>query len=147
MKVILQRVKNASVTRLSDNTITGEITKGLFLLVGFKKGDTVEAIQKMCEKILKLRVMADSEGKMNISVLDAKNEILVVSQFTLYANTEDGRRPSFIDAESPDRARELYTAFVDYLNQSGLLIKTGSFGDYMKIDAELDGPVTITLEE
>ena len=125
--------------------IVGEIAEGLFILVGFKKGDTTQEVDTLASKLLKLRVMADEGGKMNLSVIDSKSQILAVSQFTLYANTKDGNRPSFIEAEEPEKANELYEYFVNKLNESGLIIETGIFGEYMKIAAALDGPVTIVL--
>ena len=143
MRIVVQRVKSASVSVKSKNV--GEIAEGLFILVGFKKGDTTQEVDTLASKLLKLRVMADEGGKMNLSVIDSKSQILVVSQFTLYANTKDGNRPSFIEAEEPEKANELYAYFVNKLKESGLVIQTGSFGDYMKIDAKLDGPVTIVL--
>ena len=146
MKVIVQRVKSAKVTRQEDNKVVGEIKSGLFLLLGIKKGDTEKQVDELVNKILKLRVMSDENDKMNLSVQDTKSEILLVSQFTLYANTKDGNRPSFIDAEEPTKAKVLYEYMIDKFKESGLNIQTGSFGDYMKIEAELDGPVTIVLE-
>ena len=146
MKVVLQRVKSAKVTRQEDNKIVGEIKSGLFLLLGVKKGDTQKQVDELVNKILKLRVMSDENGKMNLSVQDTKSEILLVSQFTLYANTKDGNRPSFIDAEEPIKAKVLYEYMITKLKESGLNIQTGSFGDYMKIETELDGPVTIVIE-
>ena len=149
MKVVLQRVKSAKVTRQDDNKIVGEIKSGLFLLLGIKKGDTEKQVDELVNKILKLRVIGDSESKMNLSVQDTKSEILVVSQFTLYANTKDGNRPSFIDAEEPTKAKVLYEYFIEKLNclrPSGPMAQRGSFGDYMKIETVLDGPVTIVLE-
>ena len=105
MKVIVQRVKSAKVTRQEDNKVVGEIKSGLFLLLGIKKGDTEKQVDELVNKILKLRVMSDENDKMNLSVQDTKSEILLVSQFTLYANTKDGNRPSFIDAEEPTKAK------------------------------------------
>jgi D-aminoacyl-tRNA deacylase len=146
MKVILQRVKSAKVTRQEDNKVVGEIQSGLFLLLGIKRDDTEKQADELVSKILKLRVMSDENDKMNLSVQDTKSEILLVSQFTLYANTKDGNRPSFVMAEEPARAKVLYEYMINRFKESGLNIQTGSFGDYMKIDTELDGPVTITIE-
>lgn len=146
MKIVIQRVKSAKVTRQEDNKVVGEIKNGLFVLLGIKKGDTEKKVDELVNKILKLRIMADNNGKMNLSVVDTKSEILLVSQFTLYANTRDGNRPSFIDAEEPDRAKLLYEYMVKKFKESGLKIEIGSFGDYMSIDCVLDGPVTIVLE-
>lgn len=146
MKVIVQRVKSAKVTRQEDNKIVGEIKSGLFLLLGIKKGDTEKQVDELVNKILKLRVMSDENDKMNLSVQDTKCEILLVSQFTLYANTKDGNRPSFVTAEEPTKAKILYQYMFDKLKESNLNIQTGSFGDYMRIETELDGPVTIVIE-
>lgn len=146
MKVVVQRVKSAKVTRQVDNKVAGEIKNGLFILLGIKKGDTKKKADELVNKILKLRVMSDENEKMNLSVIDIKSGILLVSQFTLYANTKDGNRPSFIDAEEPAKAKELYEYMINLLKESGLNIQTGSFGDYMKIETELDGPVTIVIE-
>lgn len=146
MKTVIQRVKSAKVVRVKDQVTTGQIEKGIFILVGFKKNDTFENVDIVANKISKLRIMADEKEKMNLSVLDTEASVLVVSQFTLYANTSGGNRPSFIDAEDPVRAKELYNYFVNVLNSKGIDVKTGSFGDYMEISAELDGPVTIIYE-
>lgn len=146
MKVVVQRVKSAKVTRKEDNKVVGEIKSGLFLLLGIKKGDTEKQVDEIVNKILKLRVMADEKDKMNLSVQDTKSEILLVSQFTLYANTKDGNRPSFVDAEEPTKAKVLYEYMIAKFKESNLNIQTGSFGDYMKIETELDGPVTIVIE-
>ncbi len=146
MKVVVQRVKSAKVTRQEDNIVAGEIKGGLFLLLGIKKGDTEKKVDELVNKVLKLRVMSDENDKMNLSVQDTKSEILLVSQFTLYANTKDGNRPSFIDAEEPTKANMLYEYMISKLKGSGLNIQTGSFGDYMKIESDLDGPVTIVIE-
>ena len=137
MKLVIQRVKKAKVD------IAGEIGVGLFVLVGIKKGDTKEQSKALAEKLVKLRVMADTGGKMNLPATD----FLIVSQFTLYADTKGGNRPSFIEAALPVDAKEIYEDFVDELKKKGVKVATGSFGDYMKIDCILDGPVTIVLED
>jgi D-tyrosyl-tRNA(Tyr) deacylase len=154
MKLVVQRVKKAKVVRMSDEKVIGEIGKGLFVLVGFKKGDTEEAVKVLADKLSKLRVMSDGEGKMNLSIKDLPaqagvgGKILVVSQFTLYADSKGGNRPSFINAEEPVKAKQLYGFFVDELkrNLPEVGIETGSFGDYMEIEADLDGPVTILYD-
>lgn len=145
MKIVIQRVSSASVTERESGTVVGKITKGLFVLVGFKKGDTETSVNTITNKLLKLRILSDENDKMNLSIVDARGELLVVSQFTLYANTKDGNRPSFIDSLEPDKARRLYEFFVTQLQKS-VPVEIGSFGNYMDIDAKLDGPVTITVE-
>lgn len=144
MRLIVQRVSKAEVS--AHGKVVGKIGKGLFVLVGFKKGDSKKDVTFLAEKLLKLRVLADEHQKMNLSVKDTNGQVLAVSQFTLYANTKDGNRPSFIGAEEPKKAEYLYNYFLDKLKDSGLDIQTGSFGKYMNIAAELDGPVTIILE-
>lgn len=145
MRLVIQRVKKASV-RLSSGEIVGEIGKGYLVLMGVKKGDSQKETEALAEKLAKLRIMADKEGKMNLSVLDVGGEILVVSQFTLCADTKGQNRPSFIEAAEPAMAEELYEHFVAKLKEKGIKVETGSFGNYMEISAELDGPVTIVLE-
>lgn len=144
MKLVIQRVNSAQVT--VENKIVGKIEKGLFVLLGVKKGDTKKEADFLVQKLLKLRVMADKEEKMNLSVSDAGGSFLIVSQFTLYADTSGGNRPSFINAALPDSAQEIYHYFVDQLRLSGVKVQTGEFGSFMKIETELDGPVTIILE-
>ena len=146
MKLVIQRVKSAKVTKTETNEVVGEIKLGLFILLGIKKGDQEKQVDELVNKIIKLRVISDKSDKMNLSVVDTKSDILLVSQFTLYANTKDGNRPSFIDAEDPNKAKVLYEYFVDSLKEKKIKVQTGSFGDYMKIDCILDGPVTIVLE-
>jgi D-tyrosyl-tRNA(Tyr) deacylase len=146
MKIVVQRVTKGVVTEHHTGTVTGSINHGLFVLVGFKKGDTKQEVTTISQKLLKLRVMSDESDKMNLSVTDAKASLLVVSQFTLYANTKDGNRPSFIESLEPDKARVLYELFVEELKQGGVPVEIGSFGNYMDIDLSLDGPVTIILE-
>lgn len=145
MKIVIQRVKRAKVTRKENNTVVGQIGTGLFILLGVKKGDTKEKVDELVNKVIKLRVMSDENDKMNLSVVDTKSEVLLVSQFTLYANTKDGNRPSFIDAEEPQKAKEIYEYFIETL-KNNVKVETGSFGDYMEIETELDGPVTIVME-
>ncbi|KKT65961.1 MAG: D-tyrosyl-tRNA(Tyr) deacylase [Candidatus Woesebacteria bacterium GW2011_GWA2_44_33] len=144
MRLIISRVSRASV-KAKGGTV-GQIAKGLFVLLGVKKGDTEKNAEELAEKLSKLRVMADKEAKMNLSVKDIAGEILVVSQFTLYADTSGGNRPSFIQAAEPEIAKRIYEKFVREVREKGIKVETGSFGDYMEIEAFMDGPVTILLE-
>lgn len=146
MKLIIQRVSKAQVTKQETGEVTGKIEKGLFVLVGIKQGDTKTYADQLAEKLVKMRIMADEQDKMNFSIWDTTKQMLVVSQFTLYANTKDGNRPSFIEAAKPDEAREIYEYFVEKLKNLGCEVQTGSFGNYMQIEAILGGPVTIILE-
>ena len=146
MKLIIQRVKKASVTVKNTNKIVGKIDSGLFILFGVKKGDSKKNADELVEKVSKLRIMSDKNDKMNLSILDTKSSLLIVSQFTLYANTKDGNRPSFIDAEDPIEAKEMYEYFIEKLRLKNINVETGEFGEYMEINCNLDGPVTITLE-
>ena len=143
----MQRVEKAKVTRVEDQKVVGQIKKGLFVLVGFKKGDSEKDVELLAVKLSRLRVMADKENKMNLSVIDTKSKILVVSQFTLHADTSGGNRPSFINAEDPEKARKLYEFFIASLRAKNIEIETGSFGDHMEIDCVLDGPVTIIYSD
>jgi D-tyrosyl-tRNA(Tyr) deacylase len=143
MKLVVQRVKKAKVIRTEDKKVVGEIGLGLFVLVGFKKGDNEKEVEILSDKLSKLRVMSDKNDKMNLSTQDVGGSILVVSQFTLYADTVGGNRPSFINAEEPVKAKSLYELFITKLKEKGMKVETGSFGDYMEIEAVLDGPVTI----
>ena len=141
MRLVVQRVTQASVK--VKKQVVGQIGKGLFILVGIKKGDSLKDAETLAARLSKLRVMADKEGKMNLSIVEVGAEVLVVSQFTLYADTSGGNRPSFINAALPDEARKIYEHFVAELRRLGVKLQTGSFGDYMEIEAKLDGPVTI----
>ena len=148
MKLVVQRVKEALVKTPEDNKTVGKIGKGYFVLVGVKEGDTLKDAELLAAKLSKLRIMSDENGKMNLSIKDAKGEILVVSQFTLYADTSGGNRPSFMNAALPEDAKKIYEHFVDKLRESlprtgQCGVETGSFGDYMEISCVLDGPVTI----
>ena len=146
MRIVVQRVKSAKVIRVNDKQIVGQINNGLFILVGVKKGDTDRDVIYLSDKLAKLRVMSDAEDKMNLSVKDAKASFLIVSQFTLHADTSGGNRPSFINAEEPQKAKNLYELLVSSLRQKEFKVETGSFGDYMQIETILDGPVTIIFD-
>lgn len=144
MRVVLQRVSRASVT--VEGRTTGEIGRGLLLLVGFSEGDDEEALRWMADKVVGLRVFADEEGRMNRSVQEVDGGLLVVSQFTLYGDTRKGRRPSFVDAARPEAAIPLYERFVEMLRASGRPVGTGEFGAMMDVELVNDGPVTLVLE-
>jgi D-tyrosyl-tRNA(Tyr) deacylase len=146
MRLVIQRVKNAKVAVKETGKIVGKISEGLFALLGISKEDTVDDVEKLVEKLSKLRILSDKEDKMNLSLEDTKCQVLVVSQFTLYADTSKGNRPSFIKAAHPKLAKKLYEDFVDALVKKDIKTETGEFGAYMLIDCELDGPVTIVIE-
>ena len=141
---LLQRVSEASVT-VEGETI-GAINKGLLVLVCAQKEDTEENVAKLAKKVLGYRIFEDENGKMNKSVTDVNGELLIVSQFTLAADTSRGLRPSFTPAAAPDVGLRLYEAFVKLIRQSGLKVQTGEFGAHMKVGLVNDGPVTIWLE-
>lgn len=143
MRLVIQRVESVSVS--VNNKTVGKIGKGLFALVGIKDGDTKEDAERLAIKLSKMRIMADKKGKMNLSVRDTKTAILVVSQFTLYANAKRGNRPSFLKAGDPEKSEKIYNNFVEELRKCGVSVQTGKFGAYMKISTMLDGPVTITI--
>lgn len=146
MKSVIQRVKKASVT--VDYEITGSIGRGLLVLLGIHRDDTEEQLQWMADKILKLRVFDDEEGRMNRSVQDVEGGILVVSQFTLYGDAKKGTRPSYIEAARPEKAEPMYETFLDYLKErSSLKIQSGVFAAHMDVELINDGPVTIILEK
>lgn len=145
MRTLIQRVTKASVT--IENSIHSEIENGLLVLLGIEENDSQEDINWLVKKITQLRIFSDSEGKMNLSVLDINGEILVVSQFTLYASTKKGNRPSFIKSAKPEIAIPLYENFISTLNQNSVQeVKTGVFGADMKVGLTNDGPVTIWLD-
>ena len=145
MKIVLQRVKNASVT-VGGEKVSG-IEAGLLLLVGVAKGDGEAEAGWLAEKISGLRVFADEEGKMNLSVREAGGEVLAVSQFTLLADTRKGKRPSFVGAAPPQEAEMLFDRFCDLLGEAGVRsVKKGSFGAMMDVALVNDGPVTVVLE-
>lgn len=145
MRVLIQRVSQASVT-VEGQTIS-KIGKGLLILLGIGHSDGEEQVQFLAEKTANLRIFEDEQGKTNLSVLDVKGEAIVVSQFTLYANTSKGRRPSFIDAALPDVAEPLVYRFAELLCRHGVPTQTGKFGAHMEVEIHNDGPVTIWLEK
>ena len=144
MKALIQRVKSASVS--IDGEIVSSIGQGYLILLGVKKGDDAEDARLLAEKIGKLRVFSDENGKMNRSVTDIGGSILVVSQFTLCANYAHGNRPDFLNAEAPDAANALYLHFVSLLRDMGIPTETGRFGADMQVALVNDGPVTIDME-
>lgn len=144
MKVVIQRVLSSSVE--VDNKIVGKINEGLTILVGFSKSDTYEKIDKIVNKIIKLRIFDDNNHIMNKSILDIGGSILSISQFTLYANVKKGNRPSYIDAMKSSEAEKLYDYFNNELSEY-IEVKQGIFGSNMKLNIENNGPVTIIIEE
>lgn len=144
MRVLLQRVSAASVS--VDGAIVGAIGKGFVALVGITHSDGEEQAAWLATKTAGLRVFKDAEGKMNASLQDVGGAVLVVSQFTLYADTRKGRRPAFIDAAHPDLAEPLVERFAELLRAEGLPVEMGIFGAYMQVEIYNDGPVTILLE-
>ncbi len=144
MKFVAQRVSQASLT--VDAKPVSDIGRGLVVYFGVKTGDTEQQAVKCAEKIAHLRVFEDDAGKMNLSVKDVGGEVLFVSQFTLYGDARKGNRPSFIEAERPERADKLYLYAADKLREQGIPVKLGVFGAHMVIDQINDGPVTIIYE-
>jgi D-tyrosyl-tRNA(Tyr) deacylase len=145
MKVVIQRVSEASVT--INNNVVADIKNGLLVLLGIVNEDTQEDINWLCNKIANLRIFGDENGVMNKSLLEVDGEVIVVSQFTLHANTKKGNRPSYINAAKPEVAIPLYESFVRQLEGSlGKQIQTGEFGADMKVQLVNDGPVTIIID-
>ena len=144
MKVLIQRVKHASVT--IDNKLYSKIDKGILALVGIEKGDTIEQVQKMAKKLSGLRIFPDENDKMNRSILDIHGEMLIVSQFTLCGDCKKGTRPSFDKSAAPDIANKLYEDFVKEIQNYGIKTETGVFGAMMDVELINDGPVTFMLE-
>lgn len=144
MRIVLQRVSSGQVT--VDRRKIAEIGRGLVILLGIGPADTQQQARSLADKIAALRIFEDEQGKMNLSLRDVNGQAIVVSQFTLYADTRKGRRPSFTDAASPDLARPLVDFFALQLNQLGIPTQTGEFGAHMQVEIHNDGPVTILLE-
>ena len=145
MRVVIQRVSKASVE--IEGGIAGKIGQGLMLLLGIEEADTFDEIEWLCSKIVKLRIFNDSHGKMNLSISDILGDILLISQFTLYASTKKGNRPSYIKAAKPEVAIPLYEGFMMELEkQLGKKVQQGEFGAMMKVSLINDGPVTIIID-
>ena len=144
MKALLQRVSRASVTVGDD--VVGEIGRGLVVFLGVATNDTAKDAQYLVQKVANLRIFADNEGRFNLSALDIHAELLIVSQFTLLADTRKGRRPSFVNAAPPELADELFVSFVEQAKATGLKVATGRFQAYMQVEIHNDGPVTIMLD-
>lgn len=144
MRVVIQRVKNASVE--IDGNVNGKINTGFLVLLGIASTDTKQDVDYLVKKVVNLRVFSDENDKMNLSLKDVNGELLVISQFTLYGNCREGNRPSFIEAARPDVAVPLYEYFVEECKKQIPVIKTGVFGADMKVSLLNDGPVTIIIE-
>lgn len=145
MKCLIQRVKKASVT--IDNELYSQIGIGILALLGVEKGDTIENAQNLAEKIIKLRIFEDENGKMNKSLQDVNGEMLIVSQFTLCGDCKKGTRPSFDKSEKPELANKLYEDFVTIVKNANIKVGTGKFGAMMDVELINDGPVTFMLEK
>lgn len=144
MKALLQRVSGASVSVAGEEV--GRIGRGLVVFLGIANGDTERDVQYLVPKIINLRIFADADDKFNLSALDIKGELLLVSQFTLLADTRKGRRPSFVEAAPPAQAEGLFEYFVEQARASGLRVATGRFQQYMQVEIHNDGPVTVMLD-
>ena len=144
MRVVLQRVSRASVS--IESRVAGAIGRGFLLLAGFHTTDTPEQVDWMAAKVAGLRLFPDADGKMNLGLAEVEGGVLVVSQFTLYGDTERGRRPSFVDAARPEQAIPLYERFLSQLRAAGLTVAAGEFGADMQVELLNDGPVTLILE-
>ena len=144
MRAVVQRVSSSKVT--VDGEVTGEINKGLLVLLGVTHEDTSKDVDYIIDKVLNLRIFEDENEKMNLSLKDVGGELLVVSQFTLYGDCRKGRRPSFSSAARPEVATKLYEEFIEKTRKEGIVTQTGQFGAHMMVDLTNDGPVTILLE-
>jgi D-tyrosyl-tRNA(Tyr) deacylase len=144
MRAVIQRTDFAKVE--VEKKITGEIKKGLLVFLGVTHEDSEKEADYLADKIINLRIFSDNEDKMNLSLIDIKGQILVVSQFTLYADTRKGRRPSFIKAAKPEKAQELYNYFVNKIKQKGIEPQTGKFQEMMNVSLLNSGPVTIIMD-
>ena len=144
MRVVVQRVNKVQVT--IDNEVVGKIKRGFLLLVGLREGDELDQVKKAADKIAKMRIFEDEDGKTNLSLKDVNGEILSVSQFTLLANTKKGNRPSFVEAMRPPKSKDLWENFNKELENRGFHVETGEFGADMQVSLENDGPFTIVLD-
>ena len=145
MKLVVQRVKQAEV-KVKGNSV-GKIEKGFLILLGVTHEDAKENVDKLVKKVCGLTVFEDQNVKMNLSIKDIGGELLIVSQFTLYADTKKGNRPSFVKAAAPEKANELYEYFISECKKNGIKVETGEFGAHMEVSLVNDGPVTIIIEE
>ena len=144
MRAVVQRISCSKVT--VDERVTGEVKKGLLVLLGVTHEDTSKDVDYMVDKVVNLRIFEDENDKMNLSLKDIDGEIMAVSQFTLYGDCRRGRRPSFTDAARPEVANPLYEEFVENIRKQGITVGTGEFGAHMMVELVNDGPVTILLE-
>lgn len=144
MRLVIQRVNHASVA--IDGSIVGSIEKGLLVFLGIGAEDTSDMLKKYADKLIRLRIFEDGEGKTNLSLGDVGGSLLIVSQFTLYANCKKGNRPSFIEAGEPEHANRLYEEFIELCKESCPHVETGRFGADMKVSLENDGPFTIIFD-
>jgi len=145
VRAVLQRVKTSKVT--VDSKVVGQISKGIMALIGVGRNDSFDDVKWLAEKIVNLRIFEDENGKMNLSLLDVKGELLLVSQFTLFGDCRRGRRPSFTDAAEPSLARELFERFVEYVRDTyPVRVETGVFQEHMEVELINDGPVTLLLD-
>jgi len=144
MKIILQRVLQANLK--IDDKLIAEINKGIVVFIGVVKEDTILEIPKQADKICNLRIFNDNNQKMNQSLMDINGDILIISQFTLYANCKKGNRPSFINVAPPEHAKKIYNEFVNYMNNKTIKVQTGQFGADMQVSLINDGPATFILE-
>jgi len=144
MKALVQRVSRACVNVSGE--VVGEIGWGLVVFLGVARNDSEKDARYLANKVANLRIFSDETGKFNLSALETKGEILIVSQFTLLADSRKGKRPSFTEAAPPDRAKELYELFVDQVRVTGLKVETGTFQEHMLVEIHNDGPVTLLVE-
>jgi len=144
MRAVVQRVSKASVS--VDSEVVGKISNGIVVLLGVGKDDTEEDVRYLADKIVNLRIFEDSEGKMNLSLLDIKGEALIISQFTLYGDCRRGRRPSYSDSASPEVAKMLYEKFIDSVKLYGIHVETGIFAADMLVEIHNNGPVTLLID-
>ncbi|MFQ8690528.1 MAG: D-aminoacyl-tRNA deacylase [Blautia sp.] len=145
MKLVIQRVNHGKVT--VEGKTVGEIEKGFVVFIGVGQGDTREIADKYLKKLLGLRIFEDENGKTNLSLADVGGQLLLISQFTLYANCRKGNRPSFVEAGEPEKANELYEYMVAQAREQISVVQTGVFGEHMKVSLENDGPFTVILDE